>query len=218
MYNGAQLIEVATPPAAAGGSVPVWGASGGLVAASGGASATPAYPSGISAGMMLLLFGSAYLDAIAADPSGWTRVTDNASSPISSVASYLWKKTATGSESGTVSLAPAGTGTVWGAIHRFSASSLIDAVDIQNNTGPSLTTVVANCLAIAACLGYKSAAGNPTTISGESGGSWVQRYSLRDATTAIHDLETCDFPSTGSISGGAVNQDAGPVFGVILRG
>src|SRR5215217_7567233 len=114
-----------------------------------------AYPSGITAGQLLVLFISINGGTGVNSPSGWTEVYNDLT--LSNPKGGIWYKIATGSESGTLAVTLGSSVTGSGIILRYTGVDTTTPMDvtpttIRNTTAsnttvlPTLTTVTADTL------------------------------------------------------------------------
>lgn len=198
-------------------AAPVYEGSGAAAhAASGVATVSPTFPSGIAANDLLALVVERNNTAgPGASASGFVSrgvlAGDNPSI-------QLLTKTAAGTESGTLAVTVASTSVKIAKIYRFSNVDTAAPIHVawasfSNSTAatdmtpamPSVTTTISETMAVALLDSSGDIIGDGTDPTGESGGSWIFRSAERPAGANAHafSLYTAAMASAGTISGGA---------------
>ncbi|MDH3673652.1 MAG: hypothetical protein OES46_21260, partial [Gammaproteobacteria bacterium] len=183
-------------------AVPVIAASGTAVAGAGNLNVP--YPSGISAGHLLLLIASDTGSGSFTNPSGWTVIRNNTTPSPNTAA---WFKIAVGTESGTLTLTVGSSNPHIARMHRVTGGDSVNA--LVNNSGndkviphPSITTTVGDSLVCV--VGGVDDDETASSFTGETGGDLTLHS--QDSTTTGSDhllyLQTAGMASTGTISGG----------------
>lgn len=213
LYTGASC--------AASSSSPVFAAAGTESASSGGNPA-PAYPSGISAGDLLLLQIQTKDNATPTTPAGWTSI---ASAAMWGGRSTIFAKSADGTESGSLTVTSnVGAGQLaFARMYRFTGwlndptmTNNFEGFNTSQNSSTSITdagvtTTAANRLAVQFVH-----IGNDTTVgdfTAETGGDWTE--AVAEVTTTTSDdgtlqLQTAAIASAATIDGGSVTIASNP--------
>jgi hypothetical protein len=190
---------------------------------------TPTYPAGLAANDRLILqvFVRAE-NATCPTPSGWT--FDFLDVVTGYGTQWVFSKLATGSESGSLSVAWTGTTSGFMAIaqiHAFrgvtTASRWYEpaqrSLTIGGTTGdmPTVITTGTDRLALALLAGANNV--TVTNSTGESGGDWSEASEAGSTAGAggTLQLQTADLASIATLSGGTVTFNTAP-FGHVIRG
>lgn len=201
--------------------------SSGAVAysAASGASVTPAFPASISAGNMLIMIvgqrGSAANVGTVATPSGWTQVfgyTNTNSEDTGGYATtwaadtgntnlYVFKKVATGSESGNETVTLASNNVSWASIHQYSkteANWRINASMGKDVAGGNVSVQAFYPLGIANGNQLLGAMVIPTDAATFSAQAFVSSGATIGAATEVHEAASAN----GNQIGGFVARAA----------
>lgn len=169
---------------------------------------TPSFPAGISAGDLLVLFGVSGSTSAATftDPTGFTQQAEISNTGNTAAPNvYLATKTATGSESGTLSCSHSSVVTTMGIILIPGADSttpLDIAVVTEDKTVASTTiSFPSQTVATTGALGLYVVTGNSTTITAtpaSTQGGWTELYDRSVAST-----RSCEVAYVAGLSAGA---------------
>jgi hypothetical protein len=216
-------------------AIPAWSSKGTAAATTvAGTNLQPTCPATINAGDILIAqVAVRNITTSSSTPANWELLDgpDLAGSGGGIGRFWVYGKIASGSEdSTTVNFGNFGGSTTnvrIGQIYRYigndwSGQTLTSVVTgfATNTAGtsasigmPSVTTPVANCLAVASLFQLDNNV-PATTASGESGGSWVEISSLSDSsgsdTGIMTTVHTADMVAAGTISGGTVASGNDP--------
>lgn len=198
-------------------AVPVWQNVGSVSNVALATDPTPAYPAGISAGDLLVLFVFIRSSTgTVVDPSGWTRVFDDTN--VGPGSSFVFLRKADGTESGTLTvdcsaaagvLAQAVIGRVTGWNDAGAIGDAVEGNATNSGTGTtdsqaSLTTGGPDRLVVAwRWFGASIAASVEAYASGGSE-TWTQQVESGTSTGnngTIH-VDTCAVPAADTIDGG----------------
>ncbi|MDF3016529.1 MAG: hypothetical protein K0R44_1754 [Thermomicrobiales bacterium] len=214
------------------GPTPAFGAAG-AISKGNVEDLAPGFPSGITAGQLLLLHvergTTASIGSAPATPSGWTLQYDDArnNGGGNAVRQWIFWKFATGTESGTLPIDFSDSGNKISCIYRitnphptspFEGETLVQGTDDPVN-GPSLTPSGANRLGIA----FVAVGDNQmlqTVIAGSSGGTWIAHLADADgagADTALF-LNSVSLSAGSQISGGGFSPGMVSDADWVLRG
>lgn len=196
-------------------AVPAFGAAG-TGAVTTGTSLSVPYPASITSGQLLVLHIFQWTSSVAdpTTPADWT-LQQQATAQSSTC--FVYTKTATGSESGNLSVTVTSSGDGhYGRMYRFTGDSGTWGFETGNSTNgtggsisvPSVTTSGADREAI--CLvNIKDSTKDILSPTGESGGDWVEavaEYETSTGSNACLGILRADMASSGTISGGSFDQ------------
>lgn len=193
------------------------------------ATADVAYPAGIQKDDVLIfqiwIKNNTVLLGTDMAAAGWTQLHSNVLSTDGIVRQYVFGKRATGSESGsfTIARSPAGSGLPFGGrmyayrgcarsgpFHEGGASGVAGNSSTVSDVGVTCQGVGR----LAVNLVSTSGGGNSMpNFTGESGGDWakpVERFTAAPGGSRISAMiQDADMPEGGTIDGGACTQDTG---------
>ena len=194
--------------------------------ASGGGNLAVGFPAGIQAGDLLVTAGVAYLSTITPPGSFAEQV---AFFTFGTMWCYLWTKTATGSESGTINFPVTDRGNARMYAFRNVAQAPYDYADgTESGNSGAVTNPTkdpdpyANALGVLIALGY-STAGTIVTGGSPSGGTWaeVSEYVNLGIDIFFQQVQTADLTGGGAISGGTTTAGGThqmTILGFVLTG
>jgi hypothetical protein len=216
-------------------TTPTFGAAG-TVSLVNATSVAPGYPAGLVAGDLLVLHlaSTDITNDITTDlvGAGWTEAFDDQRNSGSGfeVRQWVYWKYATGSESGSLTVAWAVSGNRDARMFSikdphpsdpWATGTGTDLVQGTNDpiTGPSLTPPSANCLGVA----FMATGDNQqleTTLAGASGGTWAGQYSHvnGNGNDSSIVLNTVDLSGGGAISGGSFTPNMVTASDWLCRG
>lgn len=177
---------------------------------------TPSYPAGLAADDLLVLRVhhrnnlAAASNTFSVPGSFAIEFTDQ----IANCRQLLYFATATGSESGTITVGTSGSGTVrYGAIiHAFRGIDLADIYEAANVEGAGASTILndvgitttgADRLAVNFATHDGSPVNSLTVFTGQTGGTWVLK-STDSSQLPASCVQTADMASSGTINGGGL--------------
>lgn len=199
-------------------AVPAYAAVGAGFANDSVTTAAVAYPSGISAGDLLLLQVVQATGGTVTTPSGWTLRSGADATPITAV-QRVYSKTADGTESGNLSVGvqAQGAGTFarmyrvtgdaageWGFEGGGTTNGNDNSAEMPSVTTTGVDRLAVNFLAVEDDNSVGSA-------TGESGGNWteaVAEFTTTVGNDACLQLQTAGLASAGTISGGSTTISA----------
>lgn len=191
-------------------AIPVYAAAG-----AGAASATndPSadYPTGITAGHLLVAHVVCHGGTVNTTQSGWTHITGATQSPITHRAFY---RVADGTESGSYAFDTNGGTGAYARIYRFTGTPVSGPVEDSAAAGGAVSTVSdvgvttggADRLAVN-LVALSGSFGSLGSFTGESGGDWTEATKFTSTTgdDATLQLQTAGIASAGTINGGTTS-------------
>lgn len=186
-----------------------FGAAGAGATATSGGALSVAYPSGIVAGMLLVLHASAVdgTGASVSAPAGWSTLKSTA---VGTFRAFSFFKIADGTESGSLSVSYIGSVYAQARMFRFVGGSVVEsqasgqaAGSATALTNPSITTT--QTLELAVLL--ESYTGAATTVSDASGG-FAQPVAVYTSSSGGLAIQTQAVASPATLSGGAATLGA----------
>lgn len=188
-----------------------------------GTSLTPSFPAGLSSGDLLVLHISLHsATLVSGTPTGFTQVYSDVAD---SVRQDVWTKTASGSESGTLTVNFDGSAYHIACIYALRGGTSLEASNVStfdNQTAinqPSMTTLGADRLCVALVnSNTQQTGGEFVAFTGTTGGTWVEASENGQRLQ----IQTADKAASGTVSGGSMTlltTDAVVhVFAVIATG
>ncbi len=193
---------------------------------------TPAYPTGITSGDLLILHAGGRTSTIVVDDpgAGWELITNGQMGSSNTAQHYVYGKIADGTESGTLTVSFTNDAAVGKVARIFlfennNATSVANAVEsVGTSTTGTNTTItdvgVTSTVAKGLAVNFVGVADDNTVdaFTGQTGGTWVEavaefQYVATNGMTI--QLQKADLTAAGTIDGGTYVMAASDPWGVL---
>lgn len=177
-----------------------------------GATATPAYPVGLAAGDLIVMFVSSSVSGIGSAPAGWTAIGSPQTGGGTTV--MAWWRIATGAETGTqtVTITSGTKGAAWMTAYRPVKGGTLTATGTYGSqaaaastvtvTGGSITTAVDDLLVelalLTAATSFTSAAFNPVLSQPSATMATTARLASRTSSNTLYFNQMSGEVTTGA--------------------